>query len=529
VVQDNDYPQGDAVNIGTEWQRGLTPNGVLDSVTWDSGDASKKRVVVVVDDDLEPAFTRPAHQYGRSHAMALHGLGLCLQKSGLVRAVGFFLLPDNPAFIPKAVAAVQDWVAKLGGDNRVYLLSDVYWGADPDETHAIGPRFAKEYARKAAVEIAYLSIFPANEHVPAQATTFLKPTIYEQVVLSRDGAPTLGTLPRSLLEWLGVHTEDVEGRLRGIWQKAGSWFVDDEAATVMKHSENKIKKYFHPSASPDAAANRMDYIRTVQEAFGFSFPGGWWASADSAAAIHHALKKMCGYNYCGADAGPQEYNLTIGSGYLLALLAHHATGKGIDPLTFGVPDWAGIADLTNRRLLPPQDPGDAREAALALFHLLFRLFENDGLDEDPRPLVTRVEFDRTVGGLKITFRTSTRDRYPGKQGSLAARVAGLLRERDQPTEAPPGAAAGTERPTGSPRPVLPRRGKPAGTTREAVVRFALAAVPSRGGFGCPGTIWVDGDTLYMVSPITPPKGAPRTGEAAQDAAAEDARQGGGNG
>lgn len=326
--------------------------------------SSGHRVVVVIDDC--------AHMVAQPEP-GINGQGLLPIYHAVTswedtRAVGFFFMPAeerevDDILLPRLKAWLDD---VSNADCNIYCLVDWHHG-----TTGIGPYVYAcicdvlptatvgflSYAGDGFDEIAKRVLIHPKV---AAADFFLK----SEVQLY----PRAKGLEPHLAKWLGRHAHPLD-RLWDIAEAEG-WFGD--RAVVMLHEEAE-------------AFNRRDpYAATLQRSLGFALPAKWFDSARSFTNLHEAVKSLCGMTFAGSASTREPRNVTVGSTYLIAILASYYANTNLSLLS-ATADWACFAHAKSL-VFPNQTPLDAKASARALYDLMYLCFVQR-LDDalDPRP------------------------------------------------------------------------------------------------------------------------------------------------
>ncbi|WP_017716151.1 caspase family protein [Kamptonema formosum] len=255
--------------------------------------------------------------------------------------------------------------------------------------------------------------------------------------------------------------------LHQLWENTEEWFSNDYENLLVKHSAAEIYEYFE---SDPLRANR--YKAEIEKAIGCNFPEIWFQTRDSIQNIHESLKHLCGAFFCGQTKNPGRRHISIGSAYLIALMAHQKAWGNVQPLTKSVPNWANLTQATSP-LFPWQDPATAQTSAMALYDLFLRLFEKRSQEVESQ--VKTAFFDNSGKILKIQFKWKANQASENRPDSLAQGVARIL---NQENISVPDTAS---------------------NTRTAILRLWRNMLVSEEGFMSPGVVYMQGPLLVVSS------------------------------
>jgi hypothetical protein len=425
-----------------------------------------QRIVVVIDD----FFDLPVWDYDppSAHAYGLPVLFERISSFNLTRAIGFFPLPDPQsqnleAQIQQIIDAVRQWIDQVGNaESRHYVLVDYYYGQGFHISRIAGLPFVAYWKRTLPLEakLAYLSL--GGEGSKLAQNTDLK-------VFSKLPIHGQQKLPLKLLEWLDV----VENPLKRLWKNSGDWFIDDHPERLMKHEARYIMGYF--ADAPNKQAER--YRDAVQQSLGVTFPSEWWSQPATVWAIHESLKCLCGAHFCGQVVGNNiaQRSISVGAVYLIALMAHQRVANNINALV--EPEiWLDCSQPATP-IFAHQDQETARSAALALYECFISLFSLHSSDLSPNreSQVKSVCFEDDGRKLKIQLFWRANHKVKNRPDSLADAIKNAFK------------GEGISFPT------------TIGDTREAILNVWRYLMISETGWGSPGTIYMDKDTLVIAS------------------------------
>jgi hypothetical protein len=283
------------------------------------------------------------------------------------------------------------------------------------------------------------------------------------VVIKAGSAGSPANAFRSVLNMLEKWYElFMEPTLEKIWDstkgkkgdETNGWFHSDYSSKVI------TPKYIPHTFSDKWIENERQvtaYKDNIKNIFGLTLPEEWFKNADSFLYLHESIKSMCGSYYCGTPTKVGKYNLTIGSVYLIALMAMRDVG---DYCPLKKDKRGNIIELhkypdINSEFLPVQTPQDAKNAAKTLYKFLLNLFNRDKKHQYKE--LKEFELDNKGKKLIFTFEWSASKTNKGK----------ILTEQEP----------------------------------ERIFKKDLytSMIRSKIGFGCPGSIWMSGKQLFIAS------------------------------
>jgi hypothetical protein len=148
-----------------------------------------------------------------------------------------------------------------------------------------------------------------------------------------------------------------------VWQRATDKLLFDNVQcndSCMTHTLSKVS----------------GHREEVQSVLGLELPISWWDNFESANVIHESLKFMCGSWYCGTPTPKRisgMHNLSLGSVYLISLLAYNAAQGNILIPTNDIKDLSQYPKLKNS-FLRIQSEETAKNTAKALFYFFRNIF-----------------------------------------------------------------------------------------------------------------------------------------------------------
>jgi hypothetical protein len=263
-----------------------------------------------------------------------------------------------------------------------------------------------------------------------------------------------------------------EHRLQRLWRETKGWFRNEDADTFMKHSFSHIEPYF--TAGNPNQANR--YRQEIERVLGGArLPETWWQEIQSIEQIHLSMRTLCGDFFVGSEAVlNNKKEISVGTAYLIALIAYQEIYNNVEPLTTNVMHWKERTQSSTSRIFPIQDAETAKESAMALYDLFYCLFDRTKSESQ----VINTLFDSPGNCLKIEF--NWRANEPAKTGgkSLADLTSEICKNNK--------------------RFVIPEEGK---TTINAILRLLANMFISERGFLSPGVVYMENNALVIASTI----------------------------
>jgi len=262
------------------------------------------------------------------------------------------------------------------------------------------------------------------------------------------------------------------------WNSTKHWFSTNELNSDGLPDEDHMPHNL--SVLPESGSGDIrfeEYRKAVEDAFDLTLPESWWSSESSLQALHGCLKGLCGAYYCGTPTKEDKYNLRVGSVLLIALLAMRESSPNYSEWTRQIApeDLEGMGEA---KLLPKQPPDEAKNTARALYYLFENLFRSD-----PKHQTSSGDLPKIVSmGLKndgqhLYFEFNWKaDQAPDDKESFAEQVRGHA--FDMP----------------------PLRGTiEAENTMASLSNLWSGLLRSSEGFGAPGTVWMEGNSLHIAS------------------------------
>lgn len=249
-----------------------------------------------------------------------------------------------------------------------------------------------------------------------------------------------------------------------IWRRTKNWFsVGHYDVLDEKHMPHSLTG----TLSDDFIKN---YMETVEDVFELKFPSEW-QSTEAVSIIHDSIEHLCGHHYCGTVVNG-KYNLTIGSVYLITLLAMRDSGNYYD-LFQSRDKVIDIGKLRGMRsdFLNIQPEHDAKQSAKSIYFFLKNLFAQDLKHKDADDQLPKLnEYQFQKNGKKMQFQFSWN---ANTNNGLATKV---LKEKLRTPDSPDYA-----------------------TVMGSLSSLWSMLIRSKDGFGGPGAIWMSGSVLYIAS------------------------------
>lgn len=159
--------------------------------------------------------------------------------------------------------------------------------------------------------------------------------------------------------------------LQALWSisEQQKWFKEEGKAykategtpILILHSANQIIKL----------EGKQKYRADLEKVLGFPFPSEWFEDDISFDTLHEHMKSLCGTDFKKVGG---KYNLTVGSVYLISLMAHYNVNRTIYPLVNAVRSWKDLSGSKHQFLSKAQSSSDAEETSIAIFELFEKLF-----------------------------------------------------------------------------------------------------------------------------------------------------------
>jgi hypothetical protein len=292
--------------------------------------------------------------------------------------------------------------------------------------------------------------------------------VTRHVGLQGGGANMMRAVLFALRKWIELQSYCP---LDEIWEGTKEWFRSDDG------DSGQFSPYNMPHTFP-MSPNLDSYRQTFEEMFRLKTPAAWWTNSASVHNIHESLKHLCGAFYCGTEkAVDHKYNLSTGACYIVLLLALRDTNsQSCDKLTSDVKTFEGL-DHANYTIFPRQEPQIAKDGARALYFLFKELFKQDPkhkLSDGSLPSVQKASL--VCNGSKLVVY------FPGWDTSqLASQLADLLEDL-------PNAAKAFE---------IQRNQLTGQKLAFHVLNLLKCLFTNRLGFGTPGALWMERDTLCI--------------------------------
>ncbi|WP_414572840.1 hypothetical protein [Nostoc sp. CCY 9925] len=430
-----------------------------------------QKIVIVVDDSFKLVeYDSPPNAHG-------YGLKVVFDKLSHfddILAIGFFDLPQSPAIqdIKLIVDTIKDWVTKLQYQNcKLYLLVDYYHGQQTMQSEAHGLRFVdywQEYQPLIAEKIAHLSVGGVGEDLP-------NPYNLErfQKTLIQEHKQDYKQLPEAFLAWLDID----EHPLCRLWRYSDRWFFSDEPTILVKHNFAEVRKFLFERKDDTSVYQAKEYKRKIANALQINIPHTWWENEVSAHNLHESLKCLTGAFFCGQTKNSAKRNLSVGSAYIVALMAHQKI-YGNANIFMDDPEVWIVCSHANSPIFPLQDQETARNSAIALYDLFTCLFtlrnKNQG-SSSGKSLVRSVCFYEAGRILKIQLNWNAQNPPLDSPNSLAQIINTTFKE---PTI---NMAIGAK------------------NTRTTILNLWCQMAISESGFMGPGVVYMEADTLVIAS------------------------------
>lgn len=419
------------------------------------------RVIIIVDDH----YALPEWNYNPPNAHA-YGLYEILEQSSQMhdtRAIGFFDLPspDKIGAIQGMTQYIEKWILSLRidiPDCKYYLLVDFFFG-DGETSRDYGSHFVEHWRARnpffvgGHLKIAHLSVGGTNASSHTQV--FVRSKIHKK------------KLPPELLTWLDYKQKHTLPEYLWQNQEIFSWFAND-TLPIMKHNASIVCEEFKDSEYAQS------YKRNVEENLLINCHKDWWKSPTSIENIHNALKCLCGAYFCGqAEQGSGLRNISVGAAFLVAMMVHQEIYDHNVP--FAISDIWINCSKSDSWVFPIQSKPIAQASVKALYDFFRYIFtpRQRSLEELKRQkasLVKRVVFDDDGRKLMIQVDWSS-----DEQKNLSAMLENLFVQDNVSIPRSPG------------------------NTREAVIRLWSQLKISKTGFGSPGNVYMDRDTIVIAS------------------------------
>lgn len=263
-----------------------------------------------------------------------------------------------------------------------------------------------------------------------------------------------------------------EHRLQRLWRETKGWFRNEDTDTFMKHSFSHIEPYFTVGNPNQANCYRQEIERVLG---GAKFPETWWQEIQSIEQIHLSMRTLCGDFFVGSEAVlNNKKEISVGTAYLIALMAYQEIYNNVQPLTTNVKHWKERTNSSTSRIFPIQDAETAKESAMALYDLFYCLFDCTKSDSQ----VINTLFDSPGNCLKIEFNWSANEPAESGKKSLADLTSEICKNNK--------------------RFVIPEEGK---TTINAILRLLANMFISERGFLGPGVVYMENNALVIASTI----------------------------
>jgi hypothetical protein len=260
-------------------------------------------------------------------------------------------------------------------------------------------------------------------------------------------------------QWYNQH------RLERLWDETANWFAVDNKQVIMNHSSQPIINDFFGNSQNPEKANL--YKENVENILNCKLPSEWWNNEQSIKNLHESLKSLCGTTFCG-ESGDRP--ITIGSAYLIALIAYAEVFDNVNQLTQGI-DLSKFTNL-DAQLLPFQKPEIAKLSAKALHDLFFCLFTACKNGESG---FKKISFNPKDNKIELEFTRGGNEAKQDGELSLAEDLYQVLNYDHVPT----------------PRKLT--------NTKSAILRLWKYMLISNHGFMSPGVIYMEKKTLVVAS------------------------------
>lgn len=263
----------------------------------------------------------------------------------------------------------------------------------------------------------------------------------------------------------GTHWYD-EHRLERLWRETADWFSNDDENSLIKHNHSYVINYFF--GNPPDIKKAKSYRENVEKVLKVNLPDDWWKDTKAIEKLHKSLKYLCGAVFCGQSESGAK-NLSVGSAYLVALMAYAEVFKNANGLTDEI-DLAKLNQL-DKPLFPIQQPDIARSSTKALYDLFFCLFSACDTGESG---FRKIFFNQEGNKFTIEFTRGANEVTKEKELSLAEGLPQMLNNDYVPT------------------PKLTN-------TKSAILRLWRYMLISKVGFMSPGVIYMERNKLVIAS------------------------------
>ena len=330
---------------------------------------------------------------------------------------------------------------------------------------------APEYPTRLLCPTTFL---PPNEMDMVKAT---RGAITKPVPLQGGGTYMMKAVVLALIRWTEIQNICP---LDEIWDKTerAQWFSKENLALPKGSNGDYYFNTYNMSHNLPLKFDFGSHRQTINDVFDLILPEEWWRDIDSIMLIHESLKHLCGVDYCGTPTRTNKYNLCVGSAYFIALLALRDASmiRDTTKLTKGIESFKECRCITSN-ILPRQDARTAKEGARALYFILKNLFTEDPKfirEDGTLPTVEKAGFMQKGQGLAIEF-------SGWNASGLAKQISTLLDD-----------------PLGTANSIIKEQGaEEAKKLKPSLFNFWRNMVTNPKGFGSPGAIWMERNTLYI--------------------------------
>lgn len=450
-------------------RRYLNQNDQCLGYVWNQEQGQK--VVIVVDDSFKLVeYDSPPNAHG-------YGLKVIFDKLSHrddILAIGFFDLPQSPKTqdIQLIVNTIQSWISELQyEDYKLYLLVDYYHGQQTTRSEAHGLLFVdywQEHQPLRTEKIAHLSVGGGGEDLP-------NPYCLErfQKTLIQDHKQDYKQLPEDFLDWLGIDDHP----LCRLWRYSDRWFLSDDTTILVKHNFAEVRKFLIEPKDEKDFFQAKEYKKKIDNTLQINLPNAWWKNEASANNIHESLKCLTGAFFCGQTNNSAKRNLSVGSAYIIALMAHQKVYGNADIFINNSEAWIACSQASSP-IFALQEQQTARNSAIALYDLFICLFTPRYTNQESSSktsLVRSVHFYEEGRVLKIQLNWNAQNPSSDRQESLAQ----IMNKTFKPSEINISTFAKN--------------------TTNTILNLWRQMAISESGFMSPGVIYMEADTLVIAS------------------------------